>query len=61
MHVVHTHQHKLDRSHNVLLLMIPGFIFTLVLAVYLITRVQIEHTYPNSTFNSSSLDKGQGK
>lgn len=41
--VHHLHQHRLDRKHNVLLLLIPGLIFVSILAIYLILRSQTGH------------------
>lgn len=43
-HTIHTHQHRLDRSHNILLLFIPGLIFTIVIGVYLILRLETGQT-----------------
>lgn len=44
--LIHTYHHRLDRKHNVLLLLVPGLIFTLVLAVYLLLRIQILESLP---------------
>jgi len=50
METIHKHQHRLDRKHNALLLMIPGLIFALVILVYCLFRT------PQPLYDNQPLD-----
>jgi hypothetical protein len=57
MSSIHAHQHRLDRSYNILLLLIPGLIFMVVIGVYLILRVQEDAVIRSEAEAQSILDK----